>query len=291
MSKLFAILPCNGIDKCAGCITREIALYIKEKTDSEILCPIFYRVSDTKYNKILEDRDLIIIDGCNTKCSTKLASEKKLKIAKKINVSQIAKEQAIEIGKDLRLGENDTKLKDIIIKELLDEIEKADFLASDKVDMKEFNISFDYQTYKKDKFTFKLAMNKSLYFNENDAWAYIDGNVATIGVTDYIQQSLGDIMFFETPQIGEDIDQFGELGAVESSKTALEIVSPVSGKVIAVNNELEEFPEYINENPYEKGWLVKIELFDFKEDKDLLINDKEYFEILKRKVDDFHVKN
>ncbi|MDI2882324.1 glycine cleavage system protein GcvH [Clostridioides difficile] len=291
MSKLFAILPCNGIDKCVGCITREIALDLKEKTNSEILCPTFYRVSDTKYNKILEDRDLIIIDGCNTKCSTKLASEKNLKIAKKINVAQVAKEQIIEIGKDLRLGENEIKLKEIIIKELLNEIKKADSLASNQSDVEEFNISFDYQTYKKDKFTFKLAMNKNLYFNENDAWAYIDGSVATIGVTDYVQQSLGDIMFFETPQIGEDIDQFGELGAVESSKTALEIVSPVSGKVIAINTELEEFPEYINENPYEKGWLVKIELFDFEEDKDLLINDKAYFEILKRKVDDFHVKN
>lgn len=287
MSKQYAILPCNGIDKCAGCISREVALSFADKTNSSIFCPVFYRIAHTKYNEILKEKELIVIDGCNTKCASKLAMEKNLNIDKKVNISQEAKELEILIHNDkLKIEENELKLVDSIVKKLLSEIEDTDI--NEKY-TSEFNISFNYETYKKDKFVFRLPMNDNLYFIENDCWAYIEGNIATIGITDFAQQSLGDIMFFEPPKIDNDITQFDEVGCLESSKATLEIVSPVSGKVIAVNTNLDEYPEYINDNPYEKGWLVKIELSDFEEDKELLVKDKDYFEILKRKVDNFHV--
>jgi glycine cleavage system H protein len=63
-NKSYAILPCNGLDKCAGGITKEVALLVAEKTDSEILCPVFYRISDTKYNRLAEEKSLLVIDGC-----------------------------------------------------------------------------------------------------------------------------------------------------------------------------------------------------------------------------------
>lgn len=287
MGKQYALLPCNGIDKCAGCISREIALNFADKTNSSILCPIFYRISDTKYNEILKEKELIVIDGCNTKCASKLAIEKNLNISKKINISQEAKEVEILINNDkLKLEEDGIKLVDIIVEKLLSEDKDA---SRDENSSSEFNISFNYETYKKDKFIFRLPMNDNLYFIENDCWAHIERNIATIGITDFAQQSLGDIMFFEPPKLDSYIAQFDEVGCLESSKATLEIVSPVSGKVIAINAKLDEYPEYINDNPYEKGWLVKIELSDFEEDKELLIKDKDYFEILKGKVDNFHV--
>ncbi|MGL6104655.1 glycine cleavage system protein GcvH [Romboutsia sp.] len=285
----YAILPCNGLDKCAGCISREVALMLSEKIEAEILCPVFYRISETKYNNILEEYSLLVIDGCNTKCATKLANEKNLEIKDRINVSEEAKNHNIQIHKELSLGENENKLVELIVDKFIQDINKQNNENSNDLTLNEFEEKFNYETYKKDKFIFKLAINEKLYFNENDSWAFVDGDIATIGVTDYVQHSLGDIMFFEPAKLDEDIEQFGELGCLESSKATFEIVSPVSGKIIAVNNNLEDLPEYVNENPYEKGWLVKIKLSDFEEDKELLIKDKEYIEVLIRKVENFHV--
>ena len=128
------------------------------------------------------------------------------------------------------------------------------------------------------------------YFNENDCWAYVSGNTARVGVADFVQQSLPDILFFTPPAVGADVEQFGELGAVESGKAVFEVVSPVSGKIIAINEELSSTPEMININPYEKGWIAEIELSDFESDKELLLDFEGYFKILKRKVDEFRVK-
>ncbi|MGB9810018.1 MAG: glycine cleavage system protein H, partial [Caldanaerobacter sp.] len=127
------------------------------------------------------------------------------------------------------------------------------------------------------------------YFNENDCWAYVAGNRARVGVTDYVQQSLSDIMFFNPPEVGVEVEQFGELGAIESAKAVFEVVSPVSGKVVRVNEELVSSPELINEDPYKKGWIAELELTDFESDRELLLDFDKYFEILKRKVDEFHV--
>ena len=115
------------------------------------------------------------------------------------------------------------------------------------------------------------------------------GNKARIGVTDFVQKSLSDIMFFTPPAMGSEIEQFGEAGSIESGKAVFEIISPVSGMITAINEELLDFPEYINDNPYEKGWIAELKLTDFESDKELLIGFDEYFEIVKRKVDEFHV--
>lgn len=285
MSKSFAVLPCNGLDKCAGCISREIALKIAEKSKSEIICPVLYRVADARYNKLAQEKPLLVIDGCQTRCASKLASEKGLKVAQKVTVAEEAKNRGVEIGNTLKLGEKELELVERIADELLKEpeIEKA---AESKV---VFPDHFDFEVYKKDKFIFRVP-KEGFYFNENDCWVYISGNTARVGVTDYVQQSLSDIMFFTPPTVGTDVEQFGELGNVESAKAVFEVVSPVSGKITAVNGDLSSAPELINKNPYEKGWIAEIELADFDSDKELLLDFEGYFKVLKRKVDEFHVK-
>ena len=102
MSKSYAVLPCNGLDKCAGCLAREIALNLAENSDSEIICPVLYRVADARYNKLAEEKPLLVIDGCSTRCASKLAAEKNLKVAQKINVTEEAKNRGISIGGSLR---------------------------------------------------------------------------------------------------------------------------------------------------------------------------------------------
>jgi len=285
MSKSFAVLPCNGLDKCAGCISREIALKLAEKSGSEIICPVLYRVADARYNKIAQEKPLLVVDGCQTRCASKLASEKGLKVAQKITVTEEAKNRGVEISDTLRPGEKELELAETVTAELLKEpeVEKA---AENKAVFPE---SFDYEVYKKDKFIFRLPKG-GFFFNENDCWVNVSGNTARVGVTDYMQQSLSDIMFFTPPAVGTDIEQFGELGTVESGKAVFEVISPVSGRITAVNEELSSAPELINQNPYEKGWIAEIELSDFESDKELLLDFEGYFKVLKRKVDEFRVK-
>lgn len=287
MSKRYAILPCSGLDKLAGSLTREIALRLAEQTGSEIICPVFYRLSDTKYNKVAAENPLLVIDGCATRCAGKLAAAKGLKIAEKINIAEESKKHSIKIASSLRVGENELRLCDLVVESLLQEglTEKDGPEQTDAVDFPE---QFEYELYQKDKFIFRLP-KEGFLFNENDCWAYVIGNKARIGVTDYVQKSLSDIMFYTPPAIGSEIEQFGEAGNIESGKAVFEVICPVSGIVTAINEQLLDYPEYINENPYEKGWIAELEMTDFESDQELLLNFEDYLKIMKRKVDEYHV--
>lgn len=285
MSKKYAILTCNGLDKSAGCVAREIALQIAEQTDSKIICPVLYQVADARYKQIAEENPLLVIDGCQTRCASKLAGDKGLKIAKKINIAEYAKTNKIEFSEQLRLDDIGINLA----KTLTEEILKEEKISEKSTETMTFPENIEYSTYKKDKFMFKTPTTEGFLFNENDCWAYVLGNIARVGVADYVQHSLSDIIFFVPPEEGAEIEQFGELGQLESSKAVFEVISPVSGKVIAVNDELINNPELANQSPYEKGWIAEIELTNFEEDKEFLLDYEEYFKVLKRKVDEYHV--
>lgn len=280
MVENYAILPCNGLDKCAGVISREIAIILCANAANKIICPVYSRVAEAKYNKIANEHALLVIDGCQTRCASKLAAEKNLKISRKITVTDEAKNHHTELGSDLRLLENENALIEIILKGLS--------IVDDKVtrtsDETNFVCEFTYESYQSGKFIFRVPKNPQIYFNENDCWAYVIGNRARIGVTDFVQQNLSDILYFTPPEIDAEVDQFGEAGEIESSKSVFELISPVSGKVIAINDNLVTKPDLINENPYELGWVAEIELTDFNSDKELLIGFDQYFEIMKKKV-------
>lgn len=283
MAKAYAILPCNGLDKGAGCVARETALELTAATGGELICPVLYRVSDARYNKIAGEMPLLVIDGCGTRCASKLAAEKNLKISQKINVSDEAKGAGLTITGGLKLGDDDFKL----VRRLVEQLTREETKETNET-TSVFPEKLDYDIYKKDKFIFRTP-KEGFLFNENDCWAYVVGNKARIGVTDYVQQSLSDIMFFTPPAVGNEIEQFGEAGSIESGKAVFEIISPVSGTITAVNENLLEAPELINENPFEQGWIAELELSDFESDKELLLNFNQYFEVMKRKVDEFHV--
>jgi glycine cleavage system H protein len=283
MSKSYAILPCNGLDKCAGCITKEVAVKLAENTDSEIICPVLYRVADARYSKIATEKPLLVLDGCATRCASKLVSEKGLKISEKLNITDEAKANNISLGSNLKLGADEEEFVNNIVDKLSKEEEKAETSAANM-----FPVDLEYETYQKDKFIFKVP-KEGFYFNENDSWVYVVGNKARVGVTDYVQHSLSDIMFFTPPSIGNEVSQFDEVGNIESGKAVYEVISPVSGTITAVNDILSQKPELINESPYEQGWIAEIELSDLESDKDFICDFNEYFEILKRKVDEFHV--
>ncbi len=112
-----------------------------------------------------------------------------------------------------------------------------------------------------------------LYTKEHE-WIHIDEKTATIGITDYAQSSLGDITFVELPQVDSEVEQFEQFVSVESVKAASDIYAPMSGRVMEVNTRLESDPGLINRSCYEKGWIVKIELFDLEEKLNLLTSEE-----------------
>ena len=284
MLENYAVLPCNGLDKNAGVISGELAKKLCANGVNEIICPVFARIADAKYSKIVGERTLLVIDGCATRCASKLATEKNFKVSKKITITEDAKNLNIELMKDLCLHENENALIELILNGLNNAEDKVAQIAD------ETNVSynFEYETFENGKFIFRVPENPEVYFNENDCWAWVIGNRARIGVTDFVQQNLSDILYFTPPDIGAEIDQFGEVGDIESSKSVFEIISPVSGKVIAINETLVQKPELINENPYELGWIAELELTDFESDKELLIDFDKYFELVKKKVEDLN---
>jgi glycine cleavage system H protein len=109
-----------------------------------------------------------------------------------------------------------------------------------------------------------------LRYHADHDWARIEGDEATFGITWYAQDSLGEVVFFEPPQVGAQISKDAPYTEVESVKAVSDVISPLSGEIIAVNEALGDKPETINEDPYGEGWLVKVKLSDPSEQDSLL---------------------
>ncbi|ACB61799.1 glycine cleavage system protein GcvH [Exiguobacterium sp. RIT452] len=102
----------------------------------------------------------------------------------------------------------------------------------------------------------------NLRYSEEHEWVEVTGNKARIGITDFAQHELGDIVFVELPEVGDTISANEPFGSVESVKTVSELYAPISGKVVAINESLSDSPELVNESPFEGAWMVDIEIAD-----------------------------
>ncbi|XVE94255.1 hypothetical protein REPUB_Repub01dG0265800 [Reevesia pubescens] len=111
---------------------------------------------------------------------------------------------------------------------------------------------------------------KDLNYADSHEWVKFNGDSATIGITDHAQDHLGDVVYVELPEVGAAVKQGESFGAVESVKATSDVNSPVSGKVVEVNEELSNSPALINSSPYENGWIIKVELNDAGELKNLM---------------------
>lgn len=105
-----------------------------------------------------------------------------------------------------------------------------------------------------------LKFPEDLKYTQSDEWVRLEGDTATIGLSDYAQNALNDIVYIELPGVGDKLDAGGAIGSVESVKAASDIYSMVGGEVIAVNEKLESSPELINSDPYGEGWIVKLKI-------------------------------
>lgn len=119
------------------------------------------------------------------------------------------------------------------------------------------------------------GVREGLRYTKSHEWLKVKGDTAKVGITDYAQSQLTDIVFVELPEIGKEIEKGEELCVVESVKSVSEIYAPISGKIINVNKKLDDSPEIINESPYDDGWLVELEI-ENKSEIDSLLDAEAY---------------
>jgi glycine cleavage system H protein len=115
-----------------------------------------------------------------------------------------------------------------------------------------------------------MVFPEDLKYTREHEWCRIQGNRATVGITDHAQDALGDIVYLELPAVGDEVKKGEAFGVVESTKAVSDLFAPVSGKVVEVNGPLADAPEAINEDPYEEGWMIQVEFSDAQELSDLL---------------------
>ncbi len=275
------ILPCNGLDKSLGVIAREVALRIMEKFPNiKLICPVLLNSGDKTYEELLRNLKIIVINGCMTRCPTKLIEERSVKPFKQIMIPEMSKKYKIKPSKSLRLDEENIKLVNQIADEIIKDLE--DTGQEEEKHVREFGEQ-GYFDITVDKYYFTVP-KEGYFFNENDCWIKPIGKTALLGISDYLQNAASDVLFVDLPEVGNMVEQFDDVGSFESTKTVLQLISPGSGKIIAVNKTLEQHPEYLNQDPYNKGWFVEIELENFEEDHELLMNCPQYFEYMKNKA-------
>lgn len=128
-------------------------------------------------------------------------------------------------------------------------------------------------------------IKENLYYTEKHEWVKIEDNLVRIGITDYAQKQLRDIVYIELPEEGKKIEKMEPISTIESVKAVSEVYSPISGEIVEVNTELENSPELINEDPYGEGWIALLKPANLEEVKNLL-TPKDYAELVKKEIEE-----
>jgi glycine cleavage system H protein len=275
-----AILSCNGLDKPEGSVAREVAIRAAGMTEMEIICPVLLNRAPARYKRTLGESSLVVVDGCSTRCGTKLASRLDARVDRRVLVSDAVKASGRRLASPLSLGPDGLALAQAIVDEL---VHNLDTHAAATASETAFEPPTEYLVVVHDKFEFRIPAVDYL-FNENDVWVRAMDDRARIGVSDYIQQKLTDISYFDPPKSDASVEQFDELGSLESAKAVLEVISPAGGVIAAVNPAVIANPGLINEDPYGAGWLVELKLSNWARDQELLIDPAAYAESVNRKA-------
>jgi glycine cleavage system H protein len=246
------ILPCAGYDRPGGKISRLVADYLLT-SDSQITIGSIGALASERPGEIknLRSSSAICIDGCSMKCASKILEKYNTREFESIEVSAIS---------DLKDSDEEEQVQIIVDRiSQLWETQSLDTPKSVDNDYSEEN----YLTEMVDKFI--LRVKKGLFYSDNDFWVHQEDDLVRIGITDILQQMVSDVYFVELADVGTRVEFGDELGSFESTKIAMEILTPISGTVVETNPLLEDNPEYLNEYPYDKGWLYIIRPDDIEE--------------------------
>ncbi len=121
-----------------------------------------------------------------------------------------------------------------------------------------------------------------LFYTEEHEWVRLEGEVAVVGITDYAQHELGDVVYVELPQVGDHVTQSEPFGVVESVKAASDLFAPVSGEVIEINAALEDAPELVNNDPYGQGWMIKVRPSNWEAERANLLDAEAYRRLIEQ---------
>jgi len=124
-----------------------------------------------------------------------------------------------------------------------------------------------------------MNVPENLHYTKEHEYALVEGDIATIGITEYAQGELGDIVFIEFPQVGDTTKQMEACANIEAVKAVSDLYAPISGEVVEVNNELESNPQLVNKDPYGQGWMVKVKMSDPGE-LDALMSAEDYMKLI-----------
>ena len=124
-----------------------------------------------------------------------------------------------------------------------------------------------------------MGDKKNLLFTKEHEWLDVNGDEAQVGITDFAQGELGDIIFVELPEVGDTFSKDDVFGTIEAVKTVADLYMPVSGEILELNNVIEDSPELINTSPHERGWIIKIKITE-KSEVDALLNENQYKELI-----------
>ena len=258
------LLPCCGFDRPGGQVTREVAELLVG-SDAQCIVGSIAALVNERAGEVKDFRSakVVCLDGCSVRCASKIAESRNAEILKSIDVS----EQGMS-------GMLDSDKVQLVVDTVLSVLRKADETAPRRVSVSApSQDSEGFLTEKIDKFT--LRVKDGLHYSDNDFWVSVEGDNVRIGATDLLQQMVADIYYVALVELGREMSLGDDIGMIESTKTAMEVISPISGVIVERNERLEGSPELINESPYDRGWLYVVHPEDSSE-LELLKNATEY---------------
>ncbi|RDE17619.1 MAG: hypothetical protein C4K49_01885 [Candidatus Thorarchaeota archaeon] len=256
------ILPCAGYDRPGGNTSRraaeKLASHHGDVTIGSMGALFTQRPGEMRE---LRSSRVICIDGCGTKCASVLADARGVKDALIISIPEVS--SAVKGDQDKAQSVVDA-VEAVFVREAAGE--KQTQAPEEEAGPELLEETFD-------KFT--LRVKGDLRYSDNDFWVSVENGNVRVGVSDFLQQMMSDVYYVRLAEVGTHIQMFDEAGAMESTKTLLEIIVPVSGTIVERNSKLEDSPELINEDPYGRGWLYVVNPDDITE-LELLKNASEY---------------
>ncbi|UYP48293.1 Glycine cleavage system H protein [Candidatus Lokiarchaeum ossiferum] len=289
------IIPCSGIERLTGQLSTSIALELvqmgREHSKNIVIEPSFAQISVEEENvqDLLKNKSICVLNGCGKKCVSKLCETKELRPDFVFNIPQSIKGKGFSPKGKTSLTGDELNIATETAKEIYLKLYPQVSPKKDIFDEKfQFLPNYEqWQKYLQAKFEFKVPNNKSgLYFTWNDAWVYMQDGKAVVGISDYLQQNMSDIVIIDLPEIGSKAEQLESLASIESTKTVIDLLSPFTGNVVQVNKALIEEPDIINREPYTNGWICVIEPSTFDTELEDLMTPLDYFAHMKEKIED-----
>ena len=293
--KPILLLPCSGIEKITGQLSSFVVLEaLKKKTDLPISSKISFgqlSVNVEDAQKIISNYNVVAINGCGQQCVNKLLATMSASPSLIISVAQLIKGKPYAPKNNQVLTDKELEIVPTMAEDLLKLIQ-INFLNK-PINRSILGEKFEFKpNYSKilefayTKFYFKVPEHSKLWYTWNDGWGFEQDGLIVIGITDYLQKNISDVMVADIQKVGTKVEQMDPVATIESSKTVVELLSPFSGEIIAINQKLEESPELINISPYEAGWVCILKpLGNLDEERENLLNPEGYFEEMKKKVE------